>query len=115
MINLKTGDKAVHITYGGSQAAYKIVTIARETKTQLVLESGQKFSKSDGVEVAAYGAWRIRDTLRELTPETQAKVDEHNEQIRRRGIIRTIEGAKFDKLPTDVLEAIKQMIESNTK
>ena len=115
MINLKAGDKAVHSTYGGYGTTYKVVTVARETKTQLVLESGQKFSKSDGVEVAAYSAWRSRDTLRELTPETQAKVDEHNEQIRRRGIIRTIEGAKFDKLPTDVLEAIKQMVDSHAK
>ena len=117
MINLKAGDKAVQFTaigYGVHQTC-KIVTIARETKTQLVLESGQKFSKSDGVEIAAYSAWRNRDTLHELTPETQAKVDRHNEQIRRRGIVRAIEGAKLDKLPTDVLEAIKQMIESNTK
>jgi hypothetical protein len=115
MINLKAGDKAVHATYGGYGTTYKIVTVARETKTQLVIESGKKFAKKDGLEAVAYSAWHNRDKLFELTPEMQGKVDEHNEQIYRRGIIRAIEGAKFDKLPTDVLEAIKEMVDNHSK
>jgi len=117
MINLKAGDKAVQFTaigYGVHQTC-KIVTIARETKTQLVTDSGMKFSKKDGVEATAASSWRVRDNIEPLTPETQAMVDKTKEENHRRAIIRAIEGAKLNKLPTDVLEAIKQMIESNTK
>ena len=115
MLNLKAGDTAVHIANGLHKTSYKIVTIARETKTQLVLESGKKFGKKDGAEAVAYSTWRMRDTLAELTPAVQAKIDSYAEEVRRRNIIRAIEGAKFDKLPTDVLEMIKQAIDTHAK
>ena len=115
MINLKAGDKAVLIQHNIHRTAYKIATIARETKTQLVLGSGQKFSKSDGVEVAAYSSWRIRDKIAELTPEMQTRVNEFEGGVHRQIIIRYIENARLDKLPTDVLEAIKQMVDSHAK
>ena len=84
MTNLKAGDTAVYILYTTHKTVYKIVTIARETKTQLVLESGKKFSKKDGAEIAKARPWQGSDRLAELTPEMQEKVDGYAEQERRR-------------------------------
>ena len=109
-LNLKVGDKAVKISgsFGFTQK-YEIVTVTRETKTQLEVNGNQKFTKKDGVEAVAYSAWHNRDKLVELTPETQAKVDGYKEELYRRTLVRDIEAFPFSKLTTTELEDIKHI------
>ena len=110
-LNLKVGDKAVKISGGfGFTQKYEIVTVTRETKTQLEVNGNQKFTKKDGVEAVAYSAWHNRDKLVELTPETQAKVDGYKNELYKRTLVSEIEKFRFVKLTTAELEAVKQII-----
>lgn len=110
-LNLKIGDKAVKVSGGfGFTQKYEIVTVTRETKTQLEINGNQKFNKKDGIEATAYSAWRERDRLVELTIETQARVDGYAQDLYKRTLIKEIEGFRFVKLSTTELEAIKKII-----
>ena len=115
MLNLKVGDKAVHISYSNIMPTiYKIVTIVRETRTQLVADNGTKFNKKDGSEAVAYSAWSLRDKLAELTPEMEAKVKESDKAIYRRKLVSYMEDIKFNNFPTEALEQFKKIVEQHT-
>lgn len=113
MLNLKVGDKAVHIA-NTRPMTYKIVTIARETKTLYVIDNGMKFRKQDGSEAVASSAWSFRDKLEELTPEMEAKVKESDKAIYRRKLVSFMEDVKFSNFPTEALEQFKQIVEQHT-
>ena len=106
---LKEGDTVIH-KWGSVNDFYAIRHVARVTKTQVVLDNGDKFRKNDGVEVGAfYGNF---SRVLEANKSNLAIIDRKEEQKRRTIKARQIAGTRFDLLSETALDAIQAIIDS---
>lgn len=96
--NLNDGDLVV-VCVSGAMTRDSIAKVVRLTKTQIILESGDKFRKSDGYKVGENGNWN-RSYLREATKETVEIIREKQE---RRELIGKIKKLDWNKLATEDL------------
>lgn len=102
---LSTNDKVIthHNGY------YKIKQVERLTKTQIILNGGDRFRKSNGYKIGE-GQWSFT-TLIKPTPEKIAEIKEIN---RRKKLIYDISRTNWTKIKTENLEKVFELTEKDT-
>jgi len=103
---LKEGDTVIH-KWGSVHDFYAIRTVAKVTKTQVVLDNEKRFRKNDGVEVGSNYS-----RILEANKSNLAIIDRKEEQKRRTIKARQIAGTRFDLLSEAALDAIQAIIDS---
>jgi hypothetical protein len=103
---LKVGDDVVVESHGYRSEPRYIATINRVLKTQLQLKNGDKFTRSSGTKVGAYGFHK--PYLRQLIPGDKEHI---REEHKRRIFVRKIESAKWEQITTDKLKRIIAILE----
>lgn len=98
--DIKVGDKVILI----SRYSKKVCKVDRLTKTQIVVD-GDKFRKLYGFSVG-YRGW-YSSVIRKASPEEIAKIEEIN---KRDMLIKKIKGYPLDKLSTEELEKVYELI-----
>ena len=105
---LKAGDQVIY-RWGSYGRSWTLKTVAKTTKTQIVLESGERFRKSDGREVGdSY------NSILEANDQNMAIVDQRNSERRRVLAARKIQNARLDLLSEAALTAILTIIDSES-
>ena len=99
--NIKVGDRVIErVRYGKN-----VRTVKRLTKTLVVLDDDSKYRKDDGRLLGGHDFFI--PSIKIATPEELAKIEEE----KKRGyLIARIRDYSFDKLSTEKLEKIYEMI-----
>lgn len=110
---LKPGDNAIicHNGYGDTQ--WTTATVARRTKTQIILQSGRRFRSNDGKETGV-GGW-YHDYLYPATPENMERVVETNRKQATRRMLSEIIGTPrsvLEQLPYALLDQVVDAIDA---
>ena len=100
--DIKVGDLVSRFHNGRLSEIRKVEKV---TKTQITLSSGEKFDR-EGMPKP-----RQRWDYRHIEPVTQ----EHRDMMRRHKILRTVEDIKWEECPTELLERILGMVQSEVK
>jgi len=106
--NVQPGDTLIR--WDSSMGRKSLVTVARITKTQIIMGSGDKFRKPDG--------WLVAGELHApyVTIPKAGEVEEVHLLVRRSRLVRYITQAcrppQLRKIPVDTLEKLKEILEN---
>jgi hypothetical protein len=100
--SLKAGDKVIF----SSRFNTRVVTVARLTKTQIVLSTGTKFRISDGGEVGGHKFYSSS-----ISEATDIKVYEFEVKAKRKAMIKVIDETVMSGLTNQQLVKIYRIIQ----
>jgi type IV secretory pathway VirD2 relaxase len=104
---LQAGDEVIY-RWGSIHNFYAVRKVAKTTKTQVVLESGQRFRKDNGYELGKSSYNRIL----EANEANMAIVDGKESKKRRINKARQITATRLDELSEAALDAIQAIIDA---